>query len=447
MSLTLSQKAGWGLADMGIVVFVMVKQLLVLAFLTTVMGIPAAIAGAVTTVVLLFDIVTDPLVGWLSDRTRGRWGRRAPWLFFGALVMPLGMAAMFAVPEGMAQGAVLAWVVGFFGLATIGFTMCAVPYAAMAGELTQDPRERSTMTGWRMGFASIGILIGGALIPGLAAGRGHGAAMVIVAPAMVAAIWLSLWLVRRAPRIESPAMLSLPAALSLVLGNRPFTILVTLYGVMSFAVALITAALPFAALYLIVDDGLSALSGAAEALTTLSLLFAAFVVGALVSQVIWVLLSRRLGKLGALVLGLVLYAALLLALYRLLPATNVTLMAGLFILAGMTNGAYQQIPWAMYPDLMDITRRDHGQAVEGSFSAVWLFGQKLANALAPAALGLFLSSRGWQETTEGVVEQSAAALRGLQLSVTVLPAAVLVLAILGLLFVYRPAVQRQAANE
>ena len=93
-NLSLLQKAGWGLADMGIVVFVIVKQLLVLSFLTNYLGIPVGIAGALTTAVLVFDIITDPLVGYLSDRTKSRWGRRAPWMALGALVLVAGMIGL-----------------------------------------------------------------------------------------------------------------------------------------------------------------------------------------------------------------------------------------------------------------------------------------------------------------------------------------------------------------
>ncbi|MEO0905198.1 MAG: MFS transporter, partial [Pseudomonadota bacterium] len=210
-------------------------------------------------------------------------------------------------------------------------------------------------------------------------------------------------------------------------------------------IAMITAGLPFAALYLIVDSGDTALSGAAAALTTLSLMFAAFVVGSILSQAVWVFLSNRLGKVGALVLGLCLYIALLYTLYTMLPSVNVTAIAGMFVLAGMTNGAYQQIPWAMYPDLMDVTRRETGAAIEGAFSAIWLFGQKLANAVAPAVLGLTLAAAGWQETTDGVVAQSDGALSALQLSITLIPAGILGVAILGLALIYRPMARRALA--
>lgn len=301
------------------------------------------------------------------------------------------------------------------------------------------------MTGWRMAFASVGILIGGAVIPGLAGTMGYAMAALAVSPLMVGAVWLSLWSIRRAPRIETPVTAGLSGVVRLVVANRAFMVLVALYGIMTLAIAMITAGLPFAALYLITDSGDTLLSGAAAALTTLSLLFAAFVIGSILSQAVWVLLSYRLGKLSALVLGLGLYVVLLVVLYTALPSVNVTAVAGLFVLAGMTNGAYQQIPWAIYPDLMDVTRRSSGAAIEGAFSAVWLFGQKLANALAPALLGLTLAAAGWRETTTGAAPQTDIALATLQAAITLVPAGILLLAIFGLLVIYRPAAVRALA--
>lgn len=438
MSLTLGQKAGWGLADMGVVVFVVVKQLLVLVFLTSILGVPVAIAGLVTTAVLIFDMISDPLIGYFSDRTKSRFGRRAPWMAVGAVVMAGAMVGLFSVPEGMATGRNVAWVIAFFGLATIGFTMVAIPYSAQAGEITQDPQERSAMTGWRMGFASVGILVGGAVIPGIANGSGYPIAALVASPLIIGAIWISLFATRNAPQLEQAAPVPLKSAYRTVFGNRAFVVLAIIYGIMTMAIALITAGLPFAALYLIVDDGANALSGAAVALTTLSLLFAAFVVGSILSQAVWVMLSGWLGKLGALQLGLILYVCLLAGLYSVLPSINVTIMAGMFVLAGFANGSYQQIPWAMFPDLMDVTRRDTGAAIEGAFSAVWLFGQKLANALAPALLGGILGLAGWQETTEGLADQTDSALQMLQLSITAFPAVILLVALAALAIVYRP---------
>ncbi|WP_342078752.1 MFS transporter [Yoonia sp. SS1-5] len=445
MALSLGQKAGWGLADMGVVIFVIVKQLLIVAYLTSYLGVPVGLAGLVTTAVLIFDMITDPLIGHFSDRTQSRFGRRAPWMFVGVLVMSAGMVGLFSVPAGFGTAGNLTWVVAFFVLATVGFTMIAIPYSAQSGEITTDPKERSAMTGWRMAFASIGILVGGALLPGLAVSMGYAKAAAAVVPLMIAAVWVSIWATRHAPRVEHAATVSLRESFGVVFANRAFVVLVLIYGVMTLAIALITAGLPFATQYLVVDNGNTALSGAASALSVLSLMFACFVVGAILSQAIWVLLSYRLGKAPALILGLSLYVVLLIVLYQALPSVNVTIIAGLFAIAGVTNGAYQQIPWAMYPDLMDITRRETGLTVEGAFTAVWLFGQKLANAVAPAVLGFVLAAAGWQETTDGTVAQSPEALVALQWAITLVPAGILVVAILGLGVIYRPMAVRALA--
>lgn len=440
MALSFGQKAGWGLADMGINVFVVVKQLLVFAFLTTFLGVPANIAGIVTFAVLAFDVVTDPIVGFMSDRTNSRWGRRTPWIAVGAVILAAGIVGLFAVPGDMSWQMNAMWVIAFFGVATIGFTFVTIPYGAMAGEMTQDPKERSTMMAFRMTFASLGLLTAGALVPALAGDtrEGYAAAVLMVAPVVVLAIWGMLFFTRRAPRIEAVATGNFRDVLSLVIGNRAFFRLVLLYGLLTLAVALIAAGLQLAALYLMVDDGNSPLSGLASALGVFSTLFAMFIVGSVISQFIWVKTSAALGKTWALIAGVVLYIVVLIAIWMALPATSVTAMALLFLCAGFTNGAYQQIPWAMYPDLMDVTRDESGEAIEGAFSAVWLFGQKVANAIAPLVLGFVLSGAGWQSSTGGVIEQSPAALDALRASLTLVPAGIFVLAILGLLFVYRP---------
>jgi GPH family glycoside/pentoside/hexuronide:cation symporter len=442
MALTFGQKVGWGIADMGVNVFVVVKQLLVLAFLTQYLGVPIALAGLMTTCVLLFDLVTDPLIGYFSDRTNSRWGRRAPWMFIGAVILAAALTALFSVPDGLAVTGNLAWVCSWFALATVGFTMIAIPYGAMAGEMTQDPRERSAMMGWRMVFASIGLLVGGALIPAFAANLGHKSAMLTFAPVIVIAVWLALFLTRAAPRISTPTQGSFATLFRLVFSNRAFVLLAVLYGVMTLAIALITASVPFVALYLIGDAGTSVFSSANTGLPMESLMFAAFVVGSIISQAIWVLTSARLGKANALILGLLLYVVVLVSIYVLLPGASLALVVVLFLGVGLTNGAYQQIPWAMYPDLMDVTRNRTGEAIEGGFVAIWLFGQKAANAFGPLVLSLVLGSVGWQESRGEIVAQSDAALATLLAASTLLPAAILGLSASLVWWLYKPEARR-----
>lgn len=441
MALSTGQKAGWGVADMGINVFVVVKQLLVFTFLTAFLGVPAGVAGWVTFAVLAFDVVTDPLVGYFSDRTKSRWGRRAPWIFIGALILAGGIVGMFAVPDGMTWQSNMMWVVAFFGLATIGFTFVAIPYGAMAGEMTQDPKERSTMVAFRMTFASIGLLLAGALVPALAGDtrEGYFGAVLMISPVVVLAIWGMLFFTRKAPKLEAPSSKGFWQVIGLVGRNKAFVILVVLYGLLTLGVAMIAAGLQLAALYLITDTGDSPLSGLASALGIFSTLFAMFIIGSVLSQYLWVKASAAFGKMWAFVIGMVLYIVVLVIISQVLPAQGVSVMALLFLATGFTNGAYQQIPWAMYPDLMDVTRDETGEAIEGAFSAVWLFGQKVSNAIAPLILGLVLSSAGWQASTQGRVDQTPEALGALESALTLVPCTLFAVSILGLVLIYRPA--------
>lgn len=435
MALSVGQKAGYGLTDLGVVVFVVVKQALIMAFLTEALGVPVGIAGSITTAVLIFDMITDPLMGYLSDRTQSRWGRRLPWMVIGAPLMTFAIYMMFSAQVGN-----LAWVVGFFALASLGFTMIAIPYGAIAGEMTDDPKERSGMTAWRMGFASVGILVGGGVLPALTPGLGEAGAVLAVAPLMIGSVWLSAFIMRNAPRIDEPSRQPWLRQMQDVFSNRAFVALAVIYGVMTLAVAVMTAGIAFVAAHVVTVAEGSALSGAAGALGAFSVMFASFTVGAILSQPIWAFLSNRMGKLPALVLGLLIYAALLWSFYPILPGAEITTVGLVFVAAGMCNGAYQAIPWAMYPDLMDVTRARTGEAVEGGFTAIWLFGQKVGNALGPLVMGWTLAAAGWLEG-DGVT-QSTEALEQLRWAVTVLPAAILILSVVGLFLFYRPAVRR-----
>jgi GPH family glycoside/pentoside/hexuronide:cation symporter len=146
-----------------------------------------------------------------------------------------------------------------------------------------------------------------------------------------------------------------------------------------------------------------------------------FILGSIVSQFSWFWASARLGKVTALMLRLLLYVVVLIGVWANLPATGVATMARLLLLAVAANGPYQQIPWAMYPDLIDVTRAKKGTAIERAFSDVWLFGQKVANALAPLALGLILQPAGWKASHGGTVDQCGEALGALRLSLTLVP--------------------------
>ena len=444
MALSTGQKIGWGMADMGITTFVIVKQLLVFSFLTNFLGIDVIVAGWVTSCILVFDLVTDPIIGSMSDRTNSPLGRRAPWMLTGAVVMVGSMIAMFAIPREFDEITIIIWVALTFGLATIGFTMCAVPYSAMAGEITESAKERSSLTGWRAIFASIGILIGGGLWDYIANGtrEGHFYAAIWVGCIMVASIWLSVLFTRNTPKKFSPSEVDMVSMAKYVFSNWAFMILTVLFGFITLAISILMAGAPFAATYIVQNEIPSALSPYAESFGILPMMFGPFILGTIVSQPLWVAVSDAFGKTIALIIGLGFYIIMLNIVFNSSPFIDITKVAGLFFLTGIGNGTYHQIPWAMYPDLMDVTRKKTGAAIEGAFSSVWYLGQKIANAFGPFVLSLVLGIYGFQETTTGSTAQTQEALDALIWGMTILPATIFGMTIIGLIFIYFPFAQR-----
>lgn len=111
------------------------------------LGMDPAWVGLLGALPRLSDALTDPLMGYLSDHTRSRWGRRRPWIFVGALLSGLTFVLLWSMPRGWSQEAYFAWfLVGsivFYG----AYTMYATPWVALGYELTPDYHERTRLMG------------------------------------------------------------------------------------------------------------------------------------------------------------------------------------------------------------------------------------------------------------------------------------------------------------
>ena len=126
--------------------------LFVPAFYADDLGVPLAAVGGAIALSRLLDVVTDPLIGALSDRLHLPLGRRKPWMLLGAPIFLLALWKIF-VPGDQASAAYLAvW----SALLYLGFTMIDLPHKAWGAELSTDYDERSRVTGWREAIATLG---------------------------------------------------------------------------------------------------------------------------------------------------------------------------------------------------------------------------------------------------------------------------------------------------
>jgi GPH family glycoside/pentoside/hexuronide:cation symporter len=126
----------------------------VLLFYTQVLGLNGSMTGLVMALAILWDAVTDPMVGSWSDRLQSRWGRRHPFMVAGAFPLGIGFVALFAPPQSVIEDTNLlaGWLLFWSLWIRTAVTLFAIPHLAMVAELTNDYHERSDLLGSRLGF-------------------------------------------------------------------------------------------------------------------------------------------------------------------------------------------------------------------------------------------------------------------------------------------------------
>lgn len=139
----------YGVKDQGFGTFL-------LLFYSQVLGIPAASVGFVVMCALVADAFIDPAVGFLSDRTRSRWGRRHPWMYGSAIPIAVGYIALWSPPASLSEAGLLFWLFGFAVVVRTAVSCYEVPSVALTPELSGDYDERTRIMAYRYLFGWVG---------------------------------------------------------------------------------------------------------------------------------------------------------------------------------------------------------------------------------------------------------------------------------------------------
>ena len=153
----------YSLAEMPINIALFPILVFIPKFYTGEMGVPLALAANIILAVRIFDVFTDPVVGYINDRTNTKWGRRRPWIAIATPLLMVSIYMLFIPPEGAGALHLFLWMF----LLSIGTTMLIIPYYAWGAELSPDYNERSRITGWRSISGVVGSL-SAQLIPTIA---------------------------------------------------------------------------------------------------------------------------------------------------------------------------------------------------------------------------------------------------------------------------------------
>ncbi|MDP5146785.1 glycoside-pentoside-hexuronide (GPH):cation symporter [Shewanella sp. ULN5] len=408
---SIKEKIAYGLGDTASNIVFQTVMLFLTFFYTDIFGISPAFVGTMFLAVRLIDAVTDPLMGALADRTNTKWGKFRPYLLWFALPFGIISVLAFTTPDLGEEGKMIYAFVTYTALMMV-YTAINIPYCALGGVLTADPKERVSIQSYRFVFAMLGgLLVSGLTLP-LVDFLGQGdkakgyqltiAAMSILGVAMfLTCFWGTKE--RLHPPVDQQS--SFKQDLGFLLKNDQWRILsIAAVCLLSGMVLRTSLAIYYVKYFLNMPDSITLF-------ITLGMLGNIF--GCMLAQP----LAKRVCKVKAYISLQLIAAALCVASY--FVAADQTMLAfAMFILWGFTFNMATPLLWAKMADAVDYGQYKTGVRITGMIYSSIIFFIKLGVAVGGAAAGWLLSGYGYQADTT----QTAEALNGILLSFTLYPA-------------------------
>lgn len=421
--------AGYAIGSLGTGGFSTLPGLVLVYYLTDALGVAALAAGLIVTAAKVGDILIDPVLGGLSDRGLARTGTRRRLMVLGGAALPVFFVLTFAVPAGLQPGPAAAWVLVAFVAAATAFSAFQVPYIALPAELASGYDERTRLLTWRVVVLTLAILLfgaGGPVLRGLPDDPRAGyLLMAVVCALLLGAALLACTLV--VPRGVAGAAVpragigaAYRAGLATLRRSRPFRALLGAFALQGLATGMMLAGAQYVATWVLRSE---------DAVT---LLFVALIAPALFAAPAWGAVARRIGKERAFAIASAIFAVAALSMALLLVAPGAWVYAPVAV-AGAAYAGMQSLPMAMLPDVISADARRSGPGGAGAFGGVWTAGETTGMALGASGLTLMLALTGYAERVAGEqITQSPAAVAGIVVSFSVVPAALVALSLLPL---------------
>ena len=381
-------------------------------------GLSLGFVGLVLALSRVFDGVTDPVIGFLSDRMRTRWGRRRPFILIGMPIFMLGVWLLWIPPIeftdvsllGMTFNTGYPYLLGVLIIMYIGATIKDVPYSAWGAELAQGYNERTLIMSWKEAFTVSGSLIG-AMTPALLVFWGYTKptdnvyfltiALVIVMPIL---IFNMLAVVPEHPvKEKNESRLSIRESFKYVWSNEPYRKLVIIFLFSTIGSAMTNSLSFFFVKHVLLAGDLY------------GFYLAPYFISQIVAIPLWFKLSAKIGKHRATMVAIFWYALWscfipliaiapqewfqamelskllsflpdswmvgLNAQFEGIPTGKFALFIGVMCLKGSAIGALSALPYAMAADVIDLDSAQSGKRQGGAYFSIWLMTRKLAYGL------------------------------------------------------------------
>jgi len=401
----LKRKIGYACGDIYGGGSFLIFSMLFMNFLVIVEEIPIFLATTIIFVGKIWDAVTDPIVGTLSDKTRSRFGRRRIYFLIGIIPVLVSFVMMwysFGIAEQSAKFAYYMVAYILFGSA---FTIVMVPYNAILPEMTEDYNERTSFTTTRMAF-SAGTSLLAAVIPSIIiksiGGAVNGPAqkpgylvMGIAFGAVFAISWLLTFLGTKERRdLPPPESFSLKKWFS-VFKNRTYRIFLGIFISVQVAIDLLLALFVFYIDIVVLQY------------RNYEVLMGILLVCQLLFMFLYNIVAQRKGKNYPLYIGVPVWIAASVCFAFVTSGTPFIVLCILAVFIALGTAAGNLATWSMLSDIYDVDELMTGRRREGIYSGFTTFIRKFSSGIAILLLGFGLQAAGFDQNQYNIVRSGA----------------------------------------
>jgi len=405
-----------------------------LLFLTDVVGMSPAVAGIAILIGRTWDYINDPLIGNISDRTHSRWGRRRPFLLFGAVPFAITFAMLWYKPAFTDQTALAVYFALAYVLYDAAQTFVFMPYFALTPDLTDDYDERTSLTSYRMVYNIIGGLVAFTLplmlVKSFSPDNANrvftmGLLFGLLSAVPLFFIFLKTREKNAVVKYEKPDIFN---SLKLALKNRPFVLGAVVYLATWTSMNVVQTVLLYYVKYVLEREAMS------------DILMGSIFITAIIALPLWNWVSKKLDKRKAYALGISFWAIAQLLLMSLSASSSTVWVMALCVIAGVGVSAAHVLPWAMIPDAIEYGELSTGERHEGVFYSLVTLMAKVASSIAIPLTAFVLEITHYVPNS---AVQPQTALNGIRFLMGPISA---ILLIIGIVFALRYPLERKEFN-
>lgn len=391
-------------------------------FYTDIVGIAPIAVSAIMLGARIWDAVNDPMMGAIAERTRSKWGRFRPYIAFGSPLLAIFAVLTFTTPFGGGSTAGVIWAAVTYIIAGMLYTFVNIPYAALSGVMTEDANQRNKINTSRNIGMNIGMIIVNSCSAGLAihfsgagaeVATGHGYMMASLVYGIIA-IPLFLIVFFTSKEYVSPVDGNSKFSFKETIGNlihNKYLMIVT--AIMTLQMTAFMGRIAVCAFYVIYCLG---------SFKMIALIMTIPSIGAVIGSLFVPYMAKKIGKRNVLMYSMLIQSAGLFIIY-LAPFDNMAMVLIGCSIFGVFNVGFP-MTLSMVADSVDYMELKTGIRTDGTAYATYGLATKIGNALGGSIGVLLLSAFGYVANTQ----QTAEALKGINIVVNLIPAILFVVA-------------------